>query len=224
MSEYKRNPRGARRARKSMSRKAMVIVSLMMVLVLAAVGGTIAWLTAKTGTITNTFTVGDIAIDLYEHELDDDGEFADTITRTGIKNYKIIPGVDLNKDPTVVVEAGSEACWVFVKVEVNNWPQVTEADETTLKIAYAIDETKWTALDEDKYPGVYYIKQSELPSTADNAVYNVLVNNEVTVSHTLTKKDADGLQGTSIDLKFTAYAIQQATFETAEKAWIEVTK
>ena len=39
MSDYKRNPRGARRARKSMGRKAIVVLSLMMVLVLAAVGG-----------------------------------------------------------------------------------------------------------------------------------------------------------------------------------------
>ena len=36
MSDYKRNPRGARRARKSMGRKAIVVLSLMMVLVLVS--------------------------------------------------------------------------------------------------------------------------------------------------------------------------------------------
>ena len=62
MSDYKRNPRGARRARKSMGRKALVVLSLMMVLAVAAVGGTVAWLTATTTAVTNTFTVGDINI------------------------------------------------------------------------------------------------------------------------------------------------------------------
>lgn len=228
MSEYKRNPRSARRARKSLSRKALVVLSLMMVLVLAAVGGTVAWLTAKTGTITNTFTVGDIDIDLYEHLRNTDGSLktgiTDTdVTRSGIDDYKIIPGVDLNKDPTVVVKAGSEACWVFVKVEETAWPQVKEDDETTLKIAYAIDSA-WTALDKEKYPGVYYIQQTDLSSSVNDAVYNVLANKKVTVSDTLTKKDADDLKNTSIALKFTAYAIQQATFATAEDAWLEVSK
>ena len=84
MSDYKRNPRGARRARKSLSRKALVVLSLMMVLAVAAVGGTIAWLTDSTDAVTNTFTVGNINIDL---------------TETKNLDLKMVPGNTITKDP-----------------------------------------------------------------------------------------------------------------------------
>ena len=111
MSDYKRNPRGARRARKSMGRKALVVLSLMLVLVLAAVGGTVAWLTDSTDAVTNTFTVGDINITLTETwntASVEDGE-KDSWTA------KMIPGNQYLKDPKVTVQAGSEACYLFVK-------------------------------------------------------------------------------------------------------------
>lgn len=221
MSEYKRNPRGARRARKSMSRKAMVIVSLMMVLAMAAVGGTFAWLAASTTTVQNTFTVGDIDIDLYEHLRNEDGTLKTTdadITRTGIDDYKIIPGVDLNKDPTVVVKAGSEACWVFIKVDASNWP-------TNEKISYSIDTSVWKKL--DGVDGVWYLSQDALLSDDDtDATHNVLTGKKIYVNGSLTKSEVNAIQNSltnnSFDLKITAYAIQKATFDTPDAAWTEI--
>lgn len=72
-----------------------------MLVVGCAVGGTIAWLTATTEPVVNTFTYGKIKIELTE--------------TTGTE-YKIIPGVNISKDPKVTVKADSEACWLFVKV------------------------------------------------------------------------------------------------------------
>ena len=83
MSDYKRNPRGARRARKSMGRKALVVLSLMMVLAVAAVGGTLAWLTDSTQEVKNTFTTSDIEITLTESENLD---------------LKMVPGFTITKD------------------------------------------------------------------------------------------------------------------------------
>lgn len=79
-------------------------VALLLALVLvfgAAIGGTIAYLMDATEAITNTFTVGNVDIDLTETT----------------KDYKMTPGATINKDPFVTVKEGSEICWVFVKVE-----------------------------------------------------------------------------------------------------------
>ncbi|MBS6457766.1 MAG: hypothetical protein KH544_07255 [Firmicutes bacterium] len=55
-----------------------------------------AYLTSKTQVITNTFTVGNINIELTE-------------TKPENQQAKIIPGVDIVKDPKVTVKANSEA-------------------------------------------------------------------------------------------------------------------
>lgn len=83
-----------------MKKKVLSIVAVVLVLC-CAIGGTLAWLTDKTDPVVNTFTVGDINIELKE-------------TTT---NYKMVPGNTITKDPKVTVKANSEACWLFVKVE-----------------------------------------------------------------------------------------------------------
>ena len=83
-----------------MKKKVLSIVAVVLVLC-CAIGGTLAWLTDKTASVKNTFTVGDINIELTE-------------TTT---NYKMVPGNTISKDPKVTVKANSEACWLFVKVE-----------------------------------------------------------------------------------------------------------
>ena len=89
-------------SRRSVSMKTFVAMLALVLVIGCAVGGTVAWLTAQTGPVVNTFTYGDIDITLGE--------------TTG-NNYKIIPGVDIEKDPKVTVKKGSEACWLFVKVK-----------------------------------------------------------------------------------------------------------
>lgn len=110
-----------------MKKKTLALVLALTLLVAGVVGGTLAWLTDQTDEVTNTFTVGDINIDLTE-------------TTT---NYKMVPGNTIAKDPTVTVKANSEACWLFV--------QVTESTNLKDFITYAIAEG-WTELE----AGVYY--------------------------------------------------------------------
>ena len=88
--------------RRSVSSKAFAAVLALVLVLGCALGGTVAWLVAKSDPVVNTFTYGDININLEE--------------TTG-SSYKIIPGVDIAKDPKVTVKANSEACWLFVKVE-----------------------------------------------------------------------------------------------------------
>ena len=93
----------ARRAqqRKRRNRRIALTLCVMFVVLAASIGGTVAWLTDKTNPITNTFTTSNIDIDLTESENLD---------------LKMVPGNTITKDPKVTVNAGSEACWLFVKV------------------------------------------------------------------------------------------------------------
>ena len=188
--------------RKGVATKAMLMILAVMLIIGISVGGTLAWLTDKTDDVVNTFTVGDVDIDL---------------TETTGNTYHIVPGANITKDPTVTVKANKEPCWVFVKIVEANWPTVTEIDGTTRKINYSVD-SDWTAL--DGVAGVYYRDAGTL--TAD-ASYPVLTNNQVTVSSTLTKAEANAIT-TYPTLTFTAYAIQKEGFTTAHDAWAEVSK
>jgi hypothetical protein len=172
-----------------------VVLFLAVVLVVGcAVGGTAAWLTAKTAPIQNTFTVGNIGISL---------------TETAI-NFKMVPGQTIVKDPKVTVAAGSEDCWLFVKLE--------KSPNLDTYIAYTID-SGWTPL-----PGVSGVWYRQVPATAANTDFNVLTGNQVTVPTTVTKEMMDSLgDGGLPAMTFTAYAVQQAGFDTAAAAWAEVT-
>lgn len=108
--------------------KKTLTVLLALVLVIAmSVAGTMAYLTSTTDTVTNTFTVGKVTITLDEADVNEygqkvkaDGSVAgpnDTLAdRVKANTYKLIPGHSYVKDPTVHVAAGSEDCYLFVKV------------------------------------------------------------------------------------------------------------
>ena len=51
---------------KRYGKKALILVSALTMAMTATVGGTVAWLVAKTDKVTNTFTYGDINIELEE--------------------------------------------------------------------------------------------------------------------------------------------------------------
>ena len=95
------------------------IVSLVLVCVVVfgiVVGGTFAWLQDTSDAVINTFTVGNVELTLNETDVDLYGE-KDGETRVTENSYKLIPGHTYTKDPIVYVTAGSEPCYVFVKVE-----------------------------------------------------------------------------------------------------------
>lgn len=179
--------------RRSVSSKAFAAVLALVLVLGCALGGTVAWLVAKSDPVVNTFTYGDININLEE--------------TTG-SSYKIIPGVDIAKDPKVTVKADSEACWLFVKVdEVGTFV----ADKVTYSVADG-----WTAL--TGQPGVYYREVGAV--TADTDFY-VLKDNVVKVSDTLTKEDIKDIT-TRPTLTFTAYAVQKDGIADAATAWSKI--
>lgn len=186
--------------------RGLVLVLALALIVGVAGGATFAWLTAKTDPVVNTFTYGDISIKLEEN--------------TG-SDYKIIPGVDIKKDPKVTVKAGSEACWLFVKVEEENWPTLTYGDgeNAVRKVKYDIADG-WTKGDGTNIPANVYYR--EVAANAAAQEFPVLKDNKITVSDTLTKIEInEKLTGTP-KLSITAYAIQKDGMDTAAQAWAAI--
>ena len=190
----------SKRKKKGVSTKVFLSLLALVLVVGCAVGGTIAWLTATTDPVVNTFTYGKIKIELTE--------------TTGAE-YKIIPGVNISKDPKVTVKAGSEACWLFVKVGEANWPTFTDKDGR--KVSYAI-ATGWEEL--SGVAGVYYREVEAVTADTD---FNVLKDNKVYVSETLTKAEVNSVTAENQPkLIFTAYAVQKDGIGTAAEAWDKV--
>lgn len=107
-------------AKRGVATKAMVMILSLMLVIGLSVGGTIAWLTAETGTVENTFTVGNIIIELWENDFVLSTNSLNTAKKVTAENeYKVVPGGKSPKNPTVTVKAGSEECYVYVTVENN---------------------------------------------------------------------------------------------------------
>lgn len=195
-----------------MKKKGLALILALTLLTVGIVAGTLAWLTAKSDTVTNTFTTSDITVKLQE--------------TTGT-SYKMIPGYDLEKDPKAWVVAGSEDCYLFVKLDwANN--TYTSGETTKNYLTWAIADG-WTQL--DGVDGVYYriVKSGDMSS--DNGVtksYPVLKDNKVTVSGDITKEMMNAFTAANLPkLTITAYASQlykSAGVEfTAAEAWKNVT-
>ena len=183
----------------------LALVLALTLVVGAGIGGTVAWLATNTGDVVNTFTYGDINIRLEESA---DGEGGGGMVQ-GRSGLKIVPGVDVAKDPRITVEAGSEACWLYVKVTEENWP--------TSNVSYSLVASDWekftpsnpTVNSGEQY---YYYKGSAEIGTA----IHLLTNDEIVVSDTLTKADVSSAQP---KLTFTGYAIQKSVAGSAVDAW-----
>lgn len=173
-----------------MKKKTLALVLALTLLVAGVVGGTLAWLTDQTAEVKNTFTVGDINIGLTETTAD----------------YKMVPGNTIAKDPTVTVQANSEACWLFV--------QVTKSENLDTFITYAIAEG-WTELQD----GVYY---REVPASAADQTFSVLAGNTVTVKSDVTKTMLKTAKTDAPTLTFKAYAVQKDNVASASDAWAKV--
>ena len=195
-----------------MKKKSLALVLALAMIVVCVVGGTLAWLTATTGSVTNTFTYGDINIKLEETDA--------TVAEDGsaTKEFKMIPGYTITKDPKVTVLAGSEKCYLFVKVvKSTNFDNFMTYDMAA----------GWTQLKDasgNPVPGVFY--RVVETSTADQPFY-VLAGNQVTVSGDVTKTMLNDLTAdTQPTLTFTAYACQYMKNNTdsftAAEAWAKV--
>lgn len=109
--------------------KALLMSLCAVLLVAASVLGTMAYLTDSKD-VKNTFTVGNVSIDLDEAKVNTDGKAIDkkgnVVTdlakaeRVAGNSYKLLPGHTYVKDPTVTVLTPSVDSYVRMKVTFNN--------------------------------------------------------------------------------------------------------
>lgn len=160
------------------------------------IGTTYAWLVAKSNTVQNVFTAGNINISLVES--------------TSEKRI-MIPGATLSEDPKVIVKANSEDCWLFV--------ELTKSELFDTFLEYVIADG-WTLLDGTSF--VYYRKVTL--ANADQP-FDILKDNQVVVKSEPTKAQYDTINSDNYPtLTFTAYAVQQLGFDTVKAAWTEAEK
>ena len=169
-----------------MKKKIAISIVAVALVLCCAIGGTLAWLTDKTGPVVNTFTVGDINIDLAETTSD----------------YKMVPGNTIAKDPKVTVKANSEACYLFVKV--------TKSGNFDQFLTYEMADG-WT-----QYEGTTDVWYREVAASNANQEFEVLKNNAVTVKGTVTKGMMTSSDFTKPTLTFKAAAVQTANLTLAQ--------
>lgn len=185
-----------------MKKKSLTLILTLALAVGAVVGGTLAWLTASTDDVVNTFTTSDIDIKLEE--------------TTG-NEYKMVPGCTVDKNPTVTVLEGSEECYLFVKLKKSsNFDSFMTCDMAE----------GWTALNDTDQDGVaddgvYYriVEETDMDES-----YSVLKDDKVTVKDDVTREMMKALKTeTYPTLTVTAYASQyvksNAEEFTPEEAW-----
>lgn len=181
--------------------KALLLALCAVLLVTASVLGTMAYLTSTTEVVKNTFSVGNVKITLDEAKVDEYGAAVEGAARVTANTYKLIPGHEYTKDPTVKVDANSEDCWVFVKVE--NGIAAIEAGTT---IAEQMGVNDWTLVEGET--NVYAYKEA------------VSANANIPVFGTFTLADDANVSAyEDATINITAYAVQKDGFDTAAEAW-----
>lgn len=183
-----------------------LVLSLAVVASLAA-AGTLAYLTAQTTEVTNTFNVGvqdgngAIRLTLDETDVDDSTPNADRDTQNTYAD--ILPGATLVKDPIIHIADNSEDCYLFVGIKN---PNATALIPQNVNAALTGDNKVTTTNGYD----VYFIPAVQTAGT------DVVVFDGVNVSTTLTETTLAQIDGAQIQVA--AYAIQAANMVDAAAA------
>lgn len=197
--------------RRGVSTKAVSLILAIVLIIGVSVGATLAWLTAESKSVTNTFVAGEIgSLELTETDSD--------------KQYVIVPGVAITKDPTVTYTPATDVeknvdAYLFVKVEGGNW--TLEEGKYVIKNAankvvmdWTVDSA-WTAL--NGADNVYYMVVADETVTKD-----IISNDTINVSSEITKNDITTIAENATNLKFTVYGIQKDGHADVNAAWTAV--
>lgn len=195
------------------ARKILVSLAALALVAAISIGGTLAYLTSK-ATVTNTFTVGSVNITLDEAEVTTAGVPVTGADRRDNNSYKLMPGHEYTKDPTVHIAADSEDSYIFVKVE-NGLEKFESSNTGYDKIAKQITDNEWTAL--PGVAGVYYKEYTTQNTVKDEPVFGnfKIADNAQSITGWGDAKDAK--------IIVTAYAIQKDGMADAADAWSKLT-
>lgn len=182
----------------SFGSRSFILTAAIVVILGGIVSGTVAWMFVKSEPVSNTFTYGDLRLELIESDslIGDEDEY--------INKYNIKPGIEVAKDPYIEVGSGTIDCWVFVKIN--------KSDNLDTFIEYEPADG-WDELEKDVY--CRKVKSSDVSQG-----FYILKDNKVSVKDSVTQQMLDELAEEDYpSISFTAYAIQTFDGETAKDAW-----
>lgn len=220
--------------------KALLMALCAVLLVATSIFGTMAYLTA-TDTVKNTFTVGNVGLNLDEAKATADGTAVGTERTEEGNAYHLLPGHTYVKDPTVTVTAGSDDAYVRMIVEVKNVDKLEAALPAAEyyyngvqggmflleKLCTGWDATVWKMTSYQEKPvgegegavvtGVYEFRYKEVVAKNEAATKLVPLFTKITVPGAIDNAHLAYLDAVDIDV--TAHAIQADGFATADAAW-----
>ncbi len=205
-----------------MKKKSIALTLTAVMLALAVgIGGTIAYFTAKTDDVVNTFTTSSgIDIKLDEAKVGEDwkaitGEGATRVTSNTYNN--IVPGAELDKDPTVTVNDGSDDAYIAVKVVVSKaeaWKDIVSAQKNNLTYATlkaslfnGLDTANsWKEIQADDATMTYVYMWKGAVDGVVSANNGYTLFNKVVIPSTLDNGEMNSIKDFKITV--TAYAVQ----------------
>lgn len=216
-------------------KKTISIVALVVLVAAVSVLGTLAYLTSD-DQVVNTFTVGKVAITLDEAKVNANGDPVDernevvtdltSAKRVASNTYKLMPGHDYTKDPTIHVDASSEDCFIRATVTITNgkaWAGIVAkyADGKIENIVKGTDDKLWwvssAALGEDGNLTITFVYKNETKAESLKRVWqsgrdsnNLVLFNQIVMPGGLTNDEIAAVANTTITVK--AEAIQADGF------------
>lgn len=239
-------------------RRVLMLVACAVALVSLSVGATLAYLTATTDTVTNSFTVGNVSFNLNggldEAKVNVYGELVDAngkteaevkandptatftpATRVTANSYKLVPGHEYVKDPTVHLAAGSESCYLFILVNKTDL-QYSVADaqgDVTLvdieaasvaggyqKIADQIKANGWaevTGITNTPTGATLYAYNTTVDTLDASDRLDYVIFNKFQLANNAVLPDSTAAN--ELQIKIKAYAVQADGFASAADAW-----
>ncbi len=184
--------------------KALLLALCAVMLVCVSVMGTVAYLTS-TDSVENTFTVGSVKITMDEAKVNEDGTEVENADRVKTNKYHLLPGHSYTKDPTIHVDAESEDCWLFVKLEDG-----LTAIQDTETVLTQMGKNGWTLV--EGTTNIYAYKDVATAETKDYVVFGSFkIKGDVDNDTLAEYKDKT--------IVVTAYAVQKDGFDSAAAAW-----
>lgn len=202
--------------------KALAMALCAVLLVVTTVFATMAYLTS-TDEVVNTFTVGKVSIKLDETDVNlygvKDGE-----TRVKSNEYKLIPGHEYVKDPTVHVEAGSEESYIRMIVTITDFADVKAAfgdDFLPQNFVKGWNGSIWEttgAVVEKENTATYEFRYHEKVSTVGGQARDLEeLFKSIVVPDSVKNGDLAKLE--ELEINIVAHAIQADGFKDADDAW-----
>lgn len=205
------------------TKKALLFTFCAVLLVVASVLGTMAYLTSS-DTVTNTFTVGKVNIELDEAKVNLDGTYATNHdNRVAENEYHLIPGHTYFKDPTVTVLEDSEKSYVRMIVTINEQKDldaIFAPKGLPLSDFFGGVSSEWTLYGETENADdtrSYEFRYKETVAAPDGDVVLDDLFETIKVPGDITKEQLATISELKIEVE--AHAIQADGFSNADEAW-----